>query len=403
MECDKRLTNLIADILKKEFKLSGAQILRTAPDNPKEDNYRPKSKKAHVLGQFQEGQEVREDIGEITFTDVAGREAIYYIAHPYVHSEGMQVETIIKQMRSFARLLKDYNAGVEQLSLVLPVTPYDLNHSVKRREREGLLEVDHLRMFLEDLARDNYNEIITICSHSDKTREIAQDLGMFFRDINPFRSESGVPSPRLGPFLYKNPENTEKRVDYDSQIAKVTPFITWIKNNYKDNMDEIYFVAPDDGSERLLEKIAYACRGDKQHILSILKERLGPGNVKILGVKSSSTAQLEDIQGRTCVFADDKRLSGNTLNEIAYSLKNDHNAGPVVALIAHDQSYDDGILKHTCIDKFVFLETNPRSYAAQLEDDRIERMSMETTARLLSTEIFDSYVKLRDLGEQKVR
>lgn len=303
----------------------------------------------------------------------------------------------------FGRILKAKNMEVKQLTLVAPAGPFELNHSVRRHARKGFVEGYRLKMFLEDLARDGYSEIITIASHSPTTKEEANALGMNFREIDPFRGEWGVPSTKMGPFLYKLPGNTSKRGDYQKQMAKLMPFVQYIRRNYRRSLGNLCFVATDDGSEQTIEQLAYACRGDKQNILAILKERSGPEKNRIVGVKSSSTMGLDQISGRTCIIADDRRLSGGTLNDVARELKEKYGAGHVVALVAHDLSYNTGIKDHRYVDRFVFLETNPDSAIAGIRSRRIERMPMATTALLLASEIFDSYVNMRDRGEVKIR
>jgi phosphoribosylpyrophosphate synthetase len=399
---DKQITKAILRILRDEFKLVGAQILETHPKNQDEDRYRPPDKKAHVLGLFPEGG-VREDLGDITLSEFRRRESVFFITHPYNHATGVQVETTIAQMRSFGEMLLEKDMEVKHLGLVVPVGPYDLNHSVRRKAREGLVESYMLRRYLKDLESAGYNEIITIASHSQTTREEANARGISFRDIDPFRPEWAVPSRAMGPFLYKCPKNTDLREDYEKQVARLTPFVQHIRDKYGDRMEELCFVATDDGSEKTIDQLAYACRGDKQKVLAIIKERDGPGRTTIVGVKSSSTMELDSVRGKTCIIADDRRLSGGTTHDIAHDLKERYGAKEVVALIAHDISYDEKIRGHTSVDRFVFLETNPNSAAAQIDDGRVTRMPLETTALLLAGEIFDSYVTVRDMGKVKVR
>jgi phosphoribosylpyrophosphate synthetase len=398
-ECDDRLTNLILKCLQEDFQYTGCKIIPSYPESPEEDTFRAKSKKSLVIGQFGNG-EVRLEIGEMTFSEFQ-RDAVFYITHPYNHAKGIDLETTIKQIRLFGTTLIEEESGTKQLSLVLPVGPYDLNHSYKRKRREGLIEGKSLKMFLEDVARAGYNEIIAICSHSQTTGEIARGLGMSFRNINPFRAEYDIPCGKLGPFLYKRAQNKEKKENYKEQMSRLTPFITYLKKEFGDNT--IYFIATDDGSEPTIEQIAYAYQGDKQHILALIKDRIGPSESDIKGIKSSSTAEIQDIKGQTCIIADDIRTSGNTLNDIACQLKQKYGAGNIVALIARDIGYDQKIAEHTSIDRFVFLETNPNSAIANLKDARITRLPMETTALLLACEIYESYGNLRDRGEIKVR
>ena len=66
-------------------------------------------------------------------------------------------------------------------------------------------------------------------------------------------------------------------------------------------------------------------------------------------------------------------------------------------------AYNQGIKRHKYVDRFVFLETNPDSAIAGIRSRRIERMPSQTTALLLASEIFDSYVNIRDRGEVKLR
>jgi len=305
-------------------------------------------------------------------------------------------------MRLFGKILNEKYAGLKQLTLVTPVGPYDLNHSVERNERKGLIEGPALDMYIEDLANSGFNEIITICSHSHTTKETANKKGIYFRDINPFRSEADL-SPRLGPFLYQTADNISRRNDYEEQIKKVTPFVNYLKEQFEDSMNDIYFTATDDGSEELTRQLAYSCKGHKEGVLGIIKERTEPGKVKILGLTSWSTANLNDLEGKTCVLADDRRLSGNTTELIARELKTEYGVGKVVALITHDMSYNKNIIEQKNIDNFIFLETHPNSPIKNIEDDRIYRFPLETTALLLASAIFDSYTNLRDRGGIKVR
>lgn len=403
-ECDKKLTQMILEILKKDFKFDGAKIFDTFPKSPESERYTPKPKRSMVIGQFNEREEVRADVGQTTLSDLLRRDAIYFITHPYNKDTNVDVNTTIWQMLTFGDLLKSQDAEVKQLTLVTSVSPYDLQHSVKRRLREGLVESRGLKMFLELLAQFGYKEIITIAPHSNKTKEIANDLGMYFRGIDPFRPESCVSSLRLGPFLYQTPDNTQKREDYDAQITRLTPFVTWLKKRFSDNIDDIYFVAPDDGSEDTIEQITYALRGDKQHILAIKKDRDQAEWMKVLGTKDWSTARPEDIQGKTCILVDDRGLSWRTINETAYDLKKNLHAGKIVGLLAHDLSYNSAFRDNDAVDQLVCLETNPGSPLAQgTPDPRVERMPLETTATLLASQIFGSYVALRCMGKQKVR
>jgi phosphoribosylpyrophosphate synthetase len=401
-KCDKELADLVLTILQEEFKLHGARLGENFIDNPERDIHYPLDKKSMVIGTFPVG-EARTDVGEITLSEYRQTEAIYYLTHPYNHQTGMQVATTVMQMRLFADMLKAKNVDMKHLSLVTPVGPYDLNHSVRRHGRAGLVEGYSLKMFLDDLARGGFTELITLVSHSDTTKEEANALGMKFRDIDAFRGEVDVPSPALGPFLYTNPENTGRREDHEKQIARLTPFVQYIKANFGDRIDDVYFVATDDGSEATIEQMAYALRGNKLHILAIDKVRDGHGRTRIKGIKSTSTCKLSDIKGKICIMADDRRLSGGTTNDIGMDLHNKYKAGKVIAMLAHDMSFDTEITEHTSIDKFVFLETNPNSPVAALKDERIYRMPMETTAVLLAAEIFASYVNVRESGRVKVR
>ena len=386
----------ILGILNDEFGLAGAQLIDTHPQSPENDRYSDPPKKSVVVGHYPVG-EVRLDMGAIPFAEF-NRDALYFVAHPYNDAVGVQPETVLKQMRLFGTNLLDHDADFKLLCAVLPIGPYDLNHSVKRQGRAGFLEGNGLKMHLDDLARAGFREVIAIGSHSPTTKEIARNLGINYREVDPFRADAQVSSPTMGPLLYTSPENNTFVPNYEDQMKRLTPFITYLKEKIE-SLDDVYFVATDDGSVDVTEQITQACRGNKQNMIGIIKGRDGPGKSKVYGVKSWSTANLEEIRGKTCVIADDRRLSGNTLNDVAASLKEDYGVGRVVALCAHDMSYDEGIRNHTSVDEFVFLETNPNSPVAQIKDDpRIHRMSVDTTGLLLGAEVFDSYVTLRDNG-----
>jgi len=398
------LTSLIFDILKNQFKLTGAELWDTFEKPTKEDQYRQDrdpDKQEHVIKVFPNG----EAGGHIGGNRLKRKiESVCYITHPYNHSLGINPATTVSHMRSFGRMLKKHGAGVKHLVLVTPVGPFDLNHSFERKLREGLVEYDTLRMYLEDLDHAGYNEIITIGSHSPTTRDIStRELGMNFREVDPFRPKWEVPIRKMGPLLYTCPKNTDPREDYEKQMTILTPFVTYIIEKYGNKLEDICFVATDEGSEKMIDPLTHACRGDVQNILPIIKERQDAGKSKIVGLRSGGTIELDALEGKVCIIVDDRRLSGNTINEIAEELKGKYKAGEVVSLTTHDISYDNNIRDHTSIDRFVFLETNPNSAIAGLDDPRIYRMPMATTALLLASEIFDSYVTLRDMGEVTVR
>ncbi len=401
-EADKVLAEKILKILREEFHLRGAYMTQTYPDDIEQDKFYPKSKKSFVIGEFPV-KEARLDVGEITLGELNQREAIFYITHPYNLSLGVDAATTVMQIRLFGEILKIKNIGHKQLTLVTPIGPYDLNHSVRRNGKLGLVEGYALKIYLTDLVNAGYSEMIAIDSHSDTTKVEANNLGMGFRNIDPFRAEHHIMSPHLGPFLYKTPENNERRDDYNEKIGKLTPFVSFVREHFKDSIKDIYFVATDDGSEATISNLAYACRGDMQHILAIKKERDGHGRIRIKGVKSSSTCRLDEIAGKTCLLGDDRRLSGGTLNETAKELKTEYKAGYVAAMLSHDMSFDNKIQSHDSIDQFIFLETNPNSVIAKENYSNVTRLPIEQTAILLAAEIFDSYVTMREQGQIKIR
>ena len=397
-DVDKELTRMIHKVLKEGFKLKGAKVVPTLSNNPKNDRYHRKEQQSHILGQFPVG-EVRHDAGKAVLSELINKEAVYFITHPYNYSIGVDVETTIAQICLLGRTLKKKNIGVEQLTLVTTIGPYDLNHSFKRNE--GSIESESLPWFLERLQQSGYSEIITIGSHSSKTSELAKDLNIYFRDIDPFRFI--LPSGPLGPFLYDNPGNKGKRSDFKERTEQMLPFVTYLKQNYGRQKKDLYFTATDEGSTELARQLAYSIWGSDEHVALVRKLRKSVGVSEIAGVDAQrSTASLEDLEGKIVIMPDDRRLSGGTTNQLAKELKERYKVKEVVCFISHDMSYVDNFGGHTSIDKLVFLETNPNS-ALDSVDERIHRLPMETTALTLAAEIYDSYVNKREQGKIKIR
>ena len=400
--CDKELSREVLAILQDEFKLEGAREVESHSKNPKGYDYASPHQKPLVIGRFG-NTEARVDAGITTLSEIIGKEAVYFITHPYNHKSGVDVATTVMHARLFGEVLKQEGSAIKMLSLVVPVGAYGLNHSARRHAATGFIEGPALKMYIDDLARAGYNQIITIGSHSNAPEVEANAHNMHFWDIDPFRPESKVSSPRMGPFLFTD-ENTVLRDDYKAQIAKLTPFVTYLIQEFGEQKDDLCFVATDDGSQDTMGDIAYAVRGDMLKVLAFLKTRNGPGQNKLGGIKEISTVKLDRLEGKICIMADDRRLSGNTLNKVAAELKGKYKASKVVALVAHDISYDTSITEHTSVDRFVFLETNPDSAIARIDDPRIVRLPQATTALLLAGSMYHTYCTMRDLREmEKVR
>lgn len=147
-KCDYELADRILVILKEEFKLHGADLVPVHQKNPPDDKHlKSKDRQSLVNSRFGVN-EVRLDCGETTLKSYLDHfEAVYYITHPYNMATGPDVETTISQITLFGRYLKENNIRIKQLSLVTPIGPYDLNHSVDRRRKEGLLEANRLKIY----------------------------------------------------------------------------------------------------------------------------------------------------------------------------------------------------------------------------------------------------------------
>lgn len=344
------------------------------------------------------------DGGETTIKEQLNHvDAIYYITHPYNLGTGSDPETTIKAMRGFGNLIKENNFNVKQLTLVTPVGPYDLNHSVLRKKRGSIIEQDFLKMYISDLAYERYNEIITIASHSDTTRFYAQLLyGINFREINPFRGPAGVYAGRLGPFFYKNKENTLKRDDWKDQLDRLMPFHSILKEKYGDNLNDLFYLAGDEGIYKIVRGLAYALKGNDDNILAIIKDRIGHGRSKIKRLGHDSTATLAQAKDKSAVTADDRGLSFNTMLDNGVLMKRDNKLGYLIGMLAHDLAISPEVLDmpknvEFPFDELYVLETHPNTHLK--DHPKIIRLDQMITALLLAAEIYDSYVRLRETGE----
>lgn len=243
---------------------------------------------------------------------------------------------------------------------------------------------------------------MAIGTHSPKTLEYSNDNNINFRDINPFRGPWGVSTPKLGPFYYKDSGNIAPRKNHKKQRSRLMPFLTILDEDYGPYKEDVSFLATDDGVYETMEALAFAFRGDNQHILAFDKERSEVGKIKIKGIKHYSTATFSDIRGKIGVTFDDRILTGNTLVDTSSLLKEEYGIRELVGGVACDMAESPDTLKESPFDKFFILETHPNSHIKN--NPNIIRLPMETTALLFASEIYDSYVSLRKTGKlPKVR
>jgi len=396
-ECDVVLTDAILKILQEEFKLKGAKKVEVYRDNPKRDQFLKSKDRQSIVNSTYPVGDVRFDSGKTTLESQLNHfDAVYYITHPYNLATGPDVATTVDQIELFGNTLKENNIDIKQLSLVTPIGPFDLNHSVDRKKKEGIIEGNRLEKYIKGIAREGYKEIIAISTHSPKTLEYASDNNIFFRDINPFRGPWGVSTPKLGPFFYKDRSNTIYRDDYKEQLVRLMPFLTELRELYEDRIDDVFFLAADDGIYQIMEEMVFAFRGDHQHILVVDTKRTKVGEKIIKGTKHNSTATLDDIKGKVGIIGDDRYLSGSTLNPIAHLFKEKYGVEELVGMIACDMAISPRVLDNSPFDKFFILETHPNSHLKG--NDHIIRLPTETTAVLKATEIYHSYVSLRETG-----
>jgi phosphoribosylpyrophosphate synthetase len=404
-DCDLELTKLIAKTLEDDFFFSGAKVIPRNPSSTHEDKFASKGRKSFVFGNYN-NSDPRVDIGETTFSTHFKRDAIYLVMHMYNFAElNGSVANAVFQALLLGRTLKKEGGAVKKLSLVSPIDPFGLNHSERRNRRVGFIEGEALEMFCDFMSQCGYNELISICPHSTKTTSLLDDYGIKHRSINPFVGPALISTNRMGPFLFTDHTNTVKRDDYETQLARLMPFVTFLKNRYESKTQDLIYVATDDScADNIIEHITYALTGDRSNILGINKLRYIPGEVETGGIRSWSTATRSGLEGKICLLFDDKKLSGITTYNVAKMMK-ESGASEVGILIANDESYDHSILDQlegNVVDYFVFLPTNPNSALKSVKDPRIIHLPVQYIADPLASRIFDSYVRLRDEGGDKV-
>lgn len=370
---DIKLTKEIYDNLLKIYKLKDIEYLipktkSNLSDHEKKniDSNRP------LIFDFFSDREPRTEIGKTTLESKIKGKQIVLIKYMYTPN-GPSPNDHHMQLRGFVEdNIKKID--IKKFTLATPYFPFIRSHSVDKYEKQGVYQMNSLKMVLGDLKRAGVDEIITIDPHSDKFGTYCKDLGIGPHFRTPFDTTRYVNWSQLG----FNTREEAKKV-----LKHLETFITYYNEN-KPNYKNLKIIPPDDGREDISFRFAIDIGLDIPDIGYILKVRLDEGVTEIKGFKTFSLFKEENIREDHVFVIDDDMISGgSTGDDIAKYLK-DNGAKKVELWTTHPVCPNpEKIAELKYLDQIVALDTVPNN---------IEKIKyIKSTSHILASHIYKSY------------
>ena len=307
-----------------------------------------------------------------------------------------QIDSLHMEVRGFFRWLKQVpGLPIHRRTLALPYGPYLRSHSVEKYAAQGHIELDALRMIIEDYHNESIDDLMWLDPHSMKGEDLARSFGLDVHSLDPFDSAKNIIWAKLG--FGREEEDVAHKVTHQMQ-----PFVNRY-NDIKGKYDEVIMVCPDAGAERRVETFVGNCRAKKKDMAYILKRRIRDGEVEIQGFKSFSPIQERHIiemakSGKKILYIlpDDMVSSGGTVDDIAKYIKDivrehapDHvDNVRIESWTTHPLCENIGKFNtRTEIDEFVCLDTvvqNPNNISVPIT-------YLPATHILLASALYKSY------------
>ena len=336
--------------------------------------------------------EVQVDIGRNELKDVIRGKHVVLVEHLLtpartIHAGNPQTVSVndhVMTVRGFLDVIS--KTDTIKRTLLAPYLTYVRSHSIEKYEQRGFYQFDSLRRTLNDYRKDGLDSIITIDPHSEKAQQIAQEIGMEYRGINPFQSGRAINPYKLGLTKGRKAQQIMKRL---------RPFQERLLQLKEQHKGHLYIVSVDTGTETRASNFcerafsdfsiedAYALMAffDKDRI----SYERSVSSFKPFSVINESNIDPEGVY----IIIDDMVVSLGTGNTAAKVLK-DLKAKRVELWASHAVSTPNIYTKandRSYIDSVVCLDTVPQS--SELKIDYIK-----ASADLLASELYKTHQKL---------
>ena len=383
------LTRDIHKILRTEYGLEDQVEMLLSMRRGEVDPEMEKGHRSPLVTDYFADSEVQADIGRNQLKDIVRGKHIVLVEHLLTPARKVGQRTVSPNDHIMAvRGMLDLFNGTETLlrTLAAPYSSYIRSHSVEDYERHGFHQFDSLRMTLKDFARDGLDTIVTIDPHSDKAAQLAQEMGIDYHSINPFRSGRSQSPYKLG-LSGRSAHKTLKTLrPFQERFAKMV-------KEYGE--EHVYLVAVDDGTERRVENFADRAFGGMKpeeffaKIAYLNKDRRTYDGAETAFKRFSQINAANIDEEGIYIIIDDMFASGGTAMKAGQIFK-DGGAKRVEVWTSHAVTMPEQYEKanrRDGADKVVCLDTVPQSANLDIE-------YIKASGALLSSELFKVHEKL---------
>jgi phosphoribosylpyrophosphate synthetase len=376
-----QLAQRIHEILRDDYRMGEGVEILVSKKRSEVSSSDAKGQNSPLVVDFFPDMEVEVDIGRLDLERIVQDRhvaIVQYLYNPIQEgSVNDRVNLVLGMLDTLGKISGPHK------SLVTPYTTYLRAHSIEKYERKGFLQFDSLTRMLEGYQRHGLKTMISIDPHSDKVKEVARDMGMMYRGMNPFRSARGINPAKLG-FSGNNGKDV---------MARLRPFLERFTKMKKSNPN-MYVVSVDSGVEGRAEYFVDRAFSELEDPYSRLvyfdKDRRSYDN-SLANFKPFSRIKANNIDPNgTYIIMDDMFASGTTAFKDAKILK-ENGAKRVEVWTSHAVTSHRQVTKASTviefIDKIVCLDTVPQTPKLDIE-------YIPASAHLLAAELYKSHEAL---------
>ncbi len=388
----EQLARDVYEKLQKDYELDNQVELLTSHRKAEIPRDTVKDSRHPSVADYFPDYEVQVDIGRNELKDVIRGKHVVLVEHLLTPARKVQedfpqmvsVNDHIMTVRGFLDVIG--KTDTIKRTLLAPYLSYVRSHSIEKYESRGFYQFDSLRRTLNDFRKDGLDGIITIDPHSEKAQQIALELGMEYRSINPFQSGRAINPYKLGLKKGRKGQQIMKRLrPFQERFGE-------LKEKYKGHL---YVVSIDDGTEtrssNFTERAFSELSIEEVYSLMVFcdKDRVSyehsTSSFKPFSAINESNIDPEGVY----IIIDDMAASlgtGNTGAKVLKILK----AKRVELWASHAVTTPNVYQKandRTYIDQVVCLDTVPQSPELNIE-------YIKASADLLASELYKVHQKL---------
>ncbi|MBI2129978.1 ribose-phosphate pyrophosphokinase [Candidatus Woesearchaeota archaeon] len=353
----KKLARDIFRILREEYSIGeDVKVLegKKANELTPEEKVNKNETRPLVIDEFPD-TETRVEAGLFSVQPLTGAHVVY-IDYLFQPNSDLSINDRLSQARGFGEMLE--YIPIRKLTFCFPYSTYVRAHSVEKYAERGFLQANILRRFIRDFSRlpeDWPNkkarvELITIDVHNEKIFDYCKRYSVLFHHYDPFRAEADY--TKLG--INKLSDDVKPR------LARLTPFLTFYKEN-EDRLKDAVVVIADDGTEDRTKSFGRSIGELYENMPVAIKDRIDAGNIRVAGFKPFGKITLENIiKGKTAILIDDLLASGGTAVDTTTFLKEKCGASYVIWLLSHNVNTDPSKIETSSIDELYVLDTVPQ-------------------------------------------